>query len=312
MEGLDESAIHYMKAFYTTLQSWYLEREYTSIILSKADYDEQVKFLCFLKEGGDCQTSFVCGNRNAYEWARKYHIFTVSGEESAVLVLHPTKVGAVDVIAMRLSNLQQPIYAERLFTDLWKINKDDHCKGMTFYNHVRKTHGNVSRDLCKMFTDICPHCIIVLSCLKPVAGIKNIVTNGFGVQGQVDIIDFQSMPDGIFKYLLNYIDHGVKKLTSIPLAAKRATSVSLALLTIFTKQGPPSIPQPDNGGKLSNHVHDHSGRRMLLDDDFVNLVIKELMNLWPECQMVRGSPRYSESTGGVERVNQTVQKKLGG
>jgi hypothetical protein len=27
--------------------------------------------------------------------------------------------------------------------------------------------------------------------------------------------------------------------------------------------------------------------------------------------MVRGSPRHSESNGGVERVNQTVQKKLG-
>ena len=27
--------------------------------------------------------------------------------------------------------------------------------------------------------------------------------------------------------------------------------------------------------------------------------------------MVRGSPRHSESNGGVERVNQTIQKKLG-
>jgi hypothetical protein len=51
---------------------------------------------------------------------------------------------------------------------------------------------------------------------------------------------------------------------------------------------------------------------MLLDDDFMDLVIKEVKNLWPVCQMVRGSPRHSESNGGVERVNQTVQKKLGG
>jgi hypothetical protein len=43
------------------------------------------------------------------------------------------------------------------------------------------------------------------------------------------------MPDGIFKYLLKYIDHGMKKLTSIPLAAKQATSVAVALLTIFTE-----------------------------------------------------------------------------
>jgi hypothetical protein len=276
VEGLDGDAICHIKAFYSMLQRWYSEGEYTSILLLREDYDKQVKFLCFLKEAGDCQTSFVRGNANAYKWAWKYCIFTLGGEKSTVLVLCPTKIGAVDVRAMSLSHLQQPTYVERIFADLWKIYKEDHCKGMTFFNHVREKHGNVSRDLCKMFTDVCPHCITVLSRQKPTAGIKNIVTDGFGIQGQVDIIDFQSMPDRIFKYLLNYIDHGVKKLTSIPLAAKRATSVAVALLTIFTKQGPPSILQSDNGDNISNHAHDYVGRRMLLDNDFVDLVIKEL------------------------------------
>ncbi len=50
----------------------------------------------------------------------------------------------------------------------------------------------------------------------------------------------------------------------------------------------------------------------MLEDEFIDLVIQELKNLWPECQMVRGSPRHSESNGGVERVNQTVQRKLSG
>jgi len=44
-----------------------------------------------------------------------------------------------------------------------------------------------------------------------VVGIKNVITFGFGVQGQVDLIDFKSMPNGSFKFLLNYINHGVKK-----------------------------------------------------------------------------------------------------
>jgi hypothetical protein len=139
-----------------------------------------------------------------------------------------------------------------------------------------------------------------------VAGIRNIVTEGFGVRGQVNLIDFQSMPDGLFKYLLNYIDHGVKKLTSIPLTSTRAPSVSFALLTIFTEQGPPSILQ------TNNDAHDRVGRRMVLDDEFIDLVIKEIKNLWSECMMARGSPRHSESNGGVKRVNQTVQRKLGG
>ena len=51
------------------------------------------------------------------------------------------------------------------------------------------------------------------------AGIKNIVTKGFGVRGQVDMIDFQNMPDSQFQFLMNYIDHGIKKLTATPLVA---------------------------------------------------------------------------------------------
>jgi hypothetical protein len=120
------------------------------------------------------------------------------------------------------------------------------------------------------------------------------------------------MPDGTFKFLLNYLDHGVKKLTCIPITSKRASSVAFALFTIFTESGPPSILQTDNGGEFSNHAYDHVGRRLVLEDEFIDLVIVELKNLWPECQMVRGSPRHSESNGGVERVNQTVQRKLGG
>ena len=80
-----------------------------------------------------------------------------------------------------------------------------------------------------MFTDICPHCIRLSQCKHPVAGIKNIVTKGFGVRGQVDLIDFQSMPEGDFKYLLNYLDHGVKKLNSMLLVFKKASRIAYAL-----------------------------------------------------------------------------------
>ena len=278
--------------------------------MTKTDYDECVEFLCSLNEGGDCRQAFLVGNTNAYKWVRKYHVFT-AGVKSAVLVLCPTMYGAIDVTMIELSSLQQPSYAERLFIELWRIHKEDHCKGIMFFYHVRDKHGNVMRDVCKMFTNVCPSCISILSCRKPRAGVENIVTDGIGVHGQVDLIDFQSMPDGKFNYLLNYIDHGMKKLNSIPFVSKRASSIAFALFTIFTDQGPPFILQTDTGGEFLNHVHDHVGHQMVLEDDFIDLVINELKNLWLECQMVHGSPRHSESNGGVERVNQTVQKKLG-
>jgi hypothetical protein len=50
---------------------------------------------------------------------------------------------------------------------------------------------------------------------------------------------------------------------------------------------------------------------MVLDDEFMELITIEVKMHWSESQMVRGSPCHSESNGGVEWVNQTVQKKLG-
>jgi hypothetical protein len=125
-----------------------------------------------------------------------------------------------------------------------------------------------------MFTDLCMHCVKLLSHRKPVAGVKNIVTNGFGIRGQAEIIDFQSMPDGVFKYLLNYVDHGVKKLISIPLANKQASCVAFSLFAILTEQGPPTILQTNNGGEFSGHANDYVGHQMLLDDEFIDIVIK--------------------------------------
>ena len=313
VEDLNDEEIRHMNAFYSLLKKWYRGKEYTAGILTKAEYDARVELLWSIKKGNmDCCESYKSGNFSAYKWAKRYHLFTV-GANSSVLVLRPDtkKSGAVDVTAMALSHLQKPTYAERLFVDLSKIHKDDHCKGQTFYCRVRETHGNVPRDLCKLFTDVCPHCVLVQTRKKSTAGIHPIITNGLCVRGQVDIVDFQSMPDGTFVYLLNYIDHGVKFLFCIPLVSKRTTSVAMALLTIFTVIGPPKLLQTDNGGEFANAAHDYAGRAMLLDDDFIDSVIKELKNLWPDCQMVRGSPRHSESNGGIERVNQTVQKKLG-
>ncbi len=59
------------------------------------------------------------------------------------------------------------------------------------------------------------------------------------------------MPNGNFCFLLNYIDHGVKFLFSIPLTRKRASCLAVALLEIFTVIGPPMILQSDNGNEFN-------------------------------------------------------------
>ncbi len=113
-----------------------------------------------------------------------------------MLVLRPTKGPIADAQSTCLSALQQPTYFKRLFLDLLKIHCVDHCKGNTFWKRAKQAHDNVPHELCKMFSDCCSQCITVMQAKKPVAGINNIVTEGFGVRGQVNMIDFQSMPDG--------------------------------------------------------------------------------------------------------------------
>ena len=39
-------------------------------------------------------------------------------------------------------------------------------------------------------------------------------------------------------------------------------------------------------------------------------IITEVRQLWPQCIMVHGRPRHSQSQGAVERLNQIMQHKL--
>ena len=95
-----------------------------------------------------------------------------------------------------------------------------------------------------------PVCKLLMQWNRPRAGLRPIITRGFNVRGQVDLIDFQSMPNGKFRILLNYIDHGIKFLFSIPIVRKRASCIAIALYQIFTVFRPPMILQSDNGSEF--------------------------------------------------------------
>ena len=119
--------------------------------------------------------------------------------------------------------------------------------------------------------------------MKPVAGLRNIITLGLGVRGQVDLIDFQSMPDGAFRFLLNYVDHGIKTVFSVPLVSKRAWCIALALFQIFCIIGPPMILQADNGGEFSGAAitskqrrQDKGGVETGISDEFLDEIITEI------------------------------------
>jgi hypothetical protein len=248
-----------------------------------------------------------------YKWSKAFALVTLGG--SVVVVARPTFIQGMDT-EIDLNYVKRITYFERVYADIRRAHGQDHTKGRTLYGRVCDSIENIARDYCKLYTDLCPICIQRQTRSRPVAGLKPIVTYGFGTRGQVDLIDFQSMPDGSFRFLMNYMDHGVKFLFSIPIVQKTGSSIAVALLQIFTVIGPPMILQSDNGSEFHGAAMNDRQRRVYgklvrLTDDEIDEIITEIKQLWPECRMVRGSPRHSQSNGGIERVNRTMQDKLG-
>jgi len=56
--------------------------------------------------------------------------------------------------------------------------------------------------------------------------IKPIVSKDFNERDQVDLVDFQSLPDGKFKWILNYQDHHTTFISLLPLESKQAVEVA--------------------------------------------------------------------------------------
>lgn len=76
---------------------------------------------------------------------------------------------------------------------------------------------------------------------------KPILSNNVFSRAQMDLIDFQSLPDVEYKWLLVYQDHFSKFIQLRPLKAKSSVEVAQSLVDIFSIFGVPMILQSDNG-----------------------------------------------------------------
>jgi hypothetical protein len=150
-------------------------------------------------------------------------------------VARPNNIIGVAVLdkTVDMGTVKRITYFEVAYTEIKRAHGQYHTKGHPLYARLGEQFENIGRELCKMFTNMCPICITQMKRNRPVTGIKPIITHSFGIQGQVNLIDFQSMPNGDFHFLMNYINHGVMFLFSIPLTCKRASCIAVALLRIL-------------------------------------------------------------------------------
>ncbi|CAF1004026.1 unnamed protein product [Didymodactylos carnosus] len=115
---------------------------------------------------------------------------------------------------------------------------------------------------------------------------------------QIDLIDMRTCPDvasndGVYQWVLNYIDHFSKFSWTYPLENKSAAEVAKCLRELFDVFGPPRL------------LHFDNGRR------FVANVIQELKALFPGMCFVRSRARNPQSHGCVERANGVLTDALG-
>lgn len=106
----------------------------------------------------------------------------------------------------------------------------------------------------------------------------------------IDMRRYQSENDD-YCWILNVIDSYTKFLWSYKLKNKAAGTIVNVLRSCFYAFGVPSSIQSDNGKEFSNQL---------------------LRNLCAEMriQVIHGRPRHPQSQGPVERVNQTIKRRL--
>ena len=168
----------------------------------------------------------------------------------------------------------------------------EHGRRDQIIKELGNKYKNITRNDIETFLNFCEPCKQKQKGSKKGVVVKPIISSDFNSRCQVDLIDFQSHPDGKFKFIMVYQDHLTKFVVLKPLEFNRDEEVAYNIIDIFTLLGASNILQSDNGREFSNQI------------------VSNLRNMWPELKIVHGKPRHSQSQGSVERANQDIENML--
>lgn len=85
---------------------------------------------------------------------------------------------------------------------------------------------------------------------------KPIISGEMNGRCQVDLIDYQSRPDGEYKFVLVYQDHFTKYVLLRALKNKKMETIVDKLFPIFIDFGAPILLHSDNGREFCNQVRE--------------------------------------------------------
>lgn len=266
--------------FNTELRKFYSGHNQNS---KKSEWTEE-KIQNVIKMIENYNKAKILGSRptdKEYYHAKKYDIMTFSDEKVLILKRKSQKDPVIQVVPS--SKYYQKILDTHVATGHGRRDK-------IIYD--LKDKYMVPVFAINIFLQLCKTCLSKKSFPKTGIVVKPLITDDFNRRGQVDLVDFQSSPDGEYKWMLQYQDHLTKFCFLRPLKSKEAKEVAIEILKIFLEVGCPNILQSDNGR------------------EFTASILKEIVSLWPACKIVNGRPRYPQSQGSVERSNQDVKNMI--
>ncbi|KAL0812002.1 hypothetical protein ABMA28_009399 [Loxostege sticticalis] len=190
-------------------------------------------------------------------WHLRYDVVKIDDEE--FLIMKKDKPGDPTI---------RVVPYEEYYDVLIKVHKDcEHGGCNKMYNLIKESHF-VARRAIEIFVSLCPVCISKSNIPRKGIGGCYSLSNFNKSKGQIDLIDMQSVPDGQFKWILNYQDLNTRFVHLRPLCSKEASEVGFELLKIFLEFGVPSALQSSHG------------------IEFTAKVIEEIAQLWPECKII--------------------------
>ncbi|QQP31420.1 Uncharacterized protein FKW44_025029, partial [Caligus rogercresseyi] len=258
--------------YYSKLEELLQKKANNTSILDKETYG---KILAFLKKYEVDNQSTLTQIEHA--WKNRYQLILQNGVHKIARRGHTTLV----------------VPKENLFEVINETHmKLGHAGRNIMIQELQKNYCNVTRENIMLFLELCESCQLKQKKVKKGIVVNPIVSQQMNSRCQVDLIDMQSQADREYRYIMVYQDHLTKFVCLRPLKTKTAEEVANHLLHIFSDKGAPQILQSDNGR------------------EFANKIVLELVHMWPECKLVHGKPRHSQSQGSVERANRDIQDIL--
>lgn len=195
----------------------------------------------------------------AFRRLHRFDICTIDGEDKLIA---PLKEGET-----------MKFYAttEELYDILTRVHLDlQHGGRNRMLPLVKEKYKNVGVEAIMTYLQLCGICLAKKKTTRRGLTVKPMVFKELNDRVQVDLIDFQSKPDGEYKFIFVAQDHLTKFTHLRPLVTKTAAEVTENLLDVFLVFGAPTVLQADNGR------------------EFANKLVKELRQLWPGLHIVHG------------------------